>query len=209
MVACTAQTENKPVVNTQMASAVNEEQTFQLKALRSEFAELGGRELISRAKSTTDGPSACVLYDKYAKYGDIQRRFQLLGISEGDFEKQISSSLDSLGPDMADAAYNQMKAGRALNCSGDVPVKGTYAVKTFAELIDKFGPEGADPKVIRTAYLKAIKGEVQETLAELKQRPDSGDLQGLLIGTAEEAKEWQFTAMEIGIPADIAKKLQL
>lgn len=213
-VACTTQPEN---TTTTMTSVVNKEENIQLQALKEEFAKIGGGNFLSEAMSSIDGPSTCASYAKYKKYESISKRFDSLGLGlneAADFRSDIKLSTRTAGVEVASAAYSQMKTGQAISCRvetdfGNNNLDGTHAIKIFAEIIDQYGPEGADPKIVRAAYLKAAKADVSEALVELKSRPESSDLQGWIVGLAEEAKEWQFSPNEIGIPADLQKKLDL
>jgi hypothetical protein len=86
-------------------------------------------------------------------------------------------------------------------------------IEAATKIMDKYGPADQttkyDPKVVRAAYLKAIRPEIQESIAEFNRRPESGDALGALSWKVEMAQaKWHFTLTELGVPPAIARRVE-
>lgn len=81
----------------------------------------------------------------------------------------------------------------------------------FTQIMDKFGTnKDFKPEIIRGAYLRAVKKQIPRMLKELRENPDSSEMRGWVSNMLEEAQNiWHFTPTELGIPAEVLKKLEL
>jgi outer membrane murein-binding lipoprotein Lpp len=195
-----------------LAAAVNKEQTEELEAITAEFAQLNVRSSQPSLLAAAQGNDHCAAYDRFGDYKRLKARFIKGGFKKSDLP-EIDDAVRRSAQQVARVGYNMMAAGKSLSCSGEGRPSEAGMIKEIAGIADEYGQpddtKSFEPAVFRAAYLRVIKPQVQEVLTEFQKRPDSGDLQGSLSMMVFDAQEWHITPAELGIPANVTKKLTL
>jgi hypothetical protein len=184
--------------------------------LKGEFEAINTNDMEALFKSRSESPSLCVLIEKYSEYESVRMRyFELSSTTDPEFGKTLDDALAKAGKDKTSAAYREMKEGRELDCRSttDNVFEGTYAVELAADWIREFGleeGEGSDKqavrKVVRGAYLAAAKLEAKKLVEGMRVDPSDTSYLSVMTSLINRAKDWQFTAKDLGIPDDIAQK---
>jgi hypothetical protein len=146
---------------------------------------------------------ACGMLAKHNEIMQLKKKFESMQINNytGSLSIDIDSKLHEAGELAGDAAYKKMEAKRPLGCRfGDE----SGVVVDFNTIMGMYGPayEGRtyDPKVIREAYLRAVKPELR-TLTSLRARNPEDKLVNEKLGKKiiEAQDTWHFTYAELGI----------
>lgn len=189
-------------------NAVRDESGVQLENLKNRLAVLDTDD--SNLLVAAQQDEACTAYNRYQEYESILSQTLSGNFNDSEFKTKVVNSMDVIGKKVATLGYADMKSGKHLACAGR-ELNEAYVIMEFATIMDSYkAPEGADPKVVRNAYLRAIKPEIQEAIADFNKpqsnRAESNSLEGL-VETAQ--NKWHFTADELGIPPAIQQKLKL
>jgi hypothetical protein len=163
--------------------------------------------------ATAQGNEHCAAYDRFGEYKRLQTRLTKGGFKNSDLPA-LDEAVRRSGQQAANVGYTVMAAGKSLKCVGEGYPSEAGMVKQIATMADEYGPspdskKAFEPPVFRAAYLRIIKPQIQEVLTEFQKRPDSGDLEGSLSMMVADAQEWHITPAELGIPANVVKKLNL
>ena len=210
LTACSTSTEKAKA--RQLVVAVTGEQLKELTAIKEGLTKLDKAKM--GVLAAAQGNEACEAYRSFQEYERLTERLDRAGLKRSDLQ-ELETSLQAAARKAGELGYATMVAKKSLACGvGEGRIGEAEMVKNVATLSDTYGLPRAgetkfNPAVIREAYVRAIKPQVQEALAELRNRPDSSDVLGWVGNLLRDAEEWHIAPAELGVPATVVKKLNL
>ena len=164
--------------------------------------------VLTRAR-TDEVCSSMKAYDEYQKLEQEAYEAKIPESTPGyrEFEeKQLAGTMKVLKNSVL-FGYQVLKNGKSLGCGEDE----AFTIENLAVMMDTHQPWGKsiDPQVVRKAYLQAVRNNVKKDLEGLVGSPDGPDHFGALRNDTLNARtKWHFTCDELGIPPNIAQKIQ-
>lgn len=190
---------------TQDAAAKEEEGRVQ-QARKSYDTVRSSKNLLAQAQGAGQS-EFCGEWEKFLQLEELQNLTATFTSPTGKtLATEVEGSLKETGAKVAKGFYSDMVRGSNPSCGSDVLFNTEYFRDTI-QTLERYGDQDYDKKVIRAAYLRVLKPELKEALADYKARPESSDAQGSLFWLIRNAvEEWQFSPEELAIPADVMKK---
>lgn len=155
---------------------------------------------------------ACGRYDHLIKYEELGKKWEEATIVHPDFAKALATATQAQAERTAGSAYHVLKTFGKLDCGGTERTESAV-IEQFATMFDKYkvvltqnpNERGAEHLVIRDAYLRAVKVEIKEALAELERTGDAGNLFEVVQGAMD---QWHFSLRELEVPEATWKKIK-
>ncbi|MBI4155717.1 MAG: hypothetical protein HY507_00605 [Candidatus Zambryskibacteria bacterium] len=199
-------TQPKPVTDITTAEAVSPDDGS-VADLQKEFQELKAEaESVLLLSQTPPSFYACLAYSHYSELASLKERsLKLPGTLAFALPSDFDKTFREVAEKAAVAVYEKVKKDGSLGCrdSNSDIIENTASMIDQLDLNVGYRPE----KVIRDAYLKAVRPEIAALAMELKNNPDEYIKKDtmLLVGHAENV--WQFTPAELGVSARLQKQL--
>lgn len=149
----------------------------------------------------------CPAFHRASKYESLRNRYELGDFIDESFGRGISDRMKFAGQYTASLGYAQMKAGKPLGCGGEaIGWEEATVVLKIAEWAGEYGfispAEQFDEVVVKRAYIRAMRPEIEKMAALFWRYPNDLDLGTQLTELVTEAEmNCACAPEELGVPA--------